>query len=927
MVLINSIFFTSFSVSEIPFTVIFFILILTSSVIALSKTSDAGEAETANNIFFEFSDYFAREEIRSDLLKFEWVPIRSQKVADQLESIDLVKHLKQMTKDDDVYLCVISGEAGSGKTKLIYEFAGSFKNNRCYFANWNLKESITEQAVQQLKQLPGSAKYIFLDNVEINPKAAVQFCLRLMPTKEKFILVARQRKELLNLFKELWTEQIQEFQLNKMENLATVLEEANEVWLDDEIKEKMISIASGNPCVLSVCHEFIDQQIQKDEKYNIRAFFENVTDQQSLFATIMSQFKNELHDPALELIARAVLVQGLPRSDSFCKETFKYYIKLRGMNYFYVRDDKIYFKPAILGEYIARRFYFSEDEITPAFDNLLEVADSDQLRNILQSVIKLVKEQPQPILKEAAGFILTIAKTKQMDSADIIRLALFCDNYFNDAKMILDTVDNFLELEIHEPTPDLYNQMALFCTKIEAHSKAAAWWEKLLEIAREHHYDGWIIASYNNLGLVYHKLGMWEKSIECYQLAYDRFEKNKIASGIFQSLNNLAKVYQRKGDWKHAIEIYEKAARELKKSGRLDEQARTFVQIAQLFKDNQEQESALKYYKRATEVFVKTGNTRGSAQTFGNMGILYRLRHENELALESFQKTLDYMLKIDDIRGIAHTYNNLALIYQEMEETEKAIDHYLKSIVELTKIGDSRSLAQAHNNLALIYQQNENWEDAYTYHQHSLNEKEQNDDQKGMAQTYKNLGIVSQAKSEWGAASEYYQKALQLKDHLSTSDVQKIFINLGIAYQELGENDLAADALKKAIEYAAEDSDLDLLAQTYGNLGVALYEKKDFRPAIRLLNQVLFYYLKQDDVENIKKVSRVFYGIQKKMADKEFNQLADQELNRIISDGIQWKDRQIMNSDEAKEILKQMKERKQQRRTESEREAEEGEKT
>ncbi|HDP98672.1 MAG TPA: tetratricopeptide repeat protein [bacterium] len=282
--------------------------------------------------------------------------------------------------------------------------------------------------------------------------------------------------------------------------------------------------------------------------------------------------------------------------------------------------------------------------------------------------------------------------------------------------------------------------------------------------------------------------------------------------------------------------------------------------------------------------------------------------------------------QIEDIRGIAHTYNNLALIYQEMEETEKAIEHYLKSIVELTKIGDSRSLAQAHNNLALIYQQNENWEDAYTYHQHSLNEKEKNDDQKGLAQTYKNLGMVCQAKREWGATIEYYQKALQLRDHLSTSDVQKIFINLGIAYQELGENDLAVDALEKAIKYAAEDSELDLLAQTYGNLGVALYEKKEFRPAIRLLNQVLFYYLKQDALENVKKVSRVFYRIQTKMADKEFNQLADQELNRIIADGIWWKDRQILTGDEAKEILKQMKEPKQQRRTESEREAEEGEK-
>ncbi len=99
---------------------------------------------------------------------------------------------------------------------------------------------------------------------------------------------------------------------------------------------------------------------------------------------------------------------------------------------------------------------------------------------------------------------------------------------------------------------------------------------------------------------------------------------------------------------------------------------------------------------------------------------------------------------------------------------------------------------------------------------------------------------------------------------------------------------------------------------------MALYEKKDFRLAIRLLNQVLFYYLKQDDRDNIKKVSRVFYGIQKKMADKEFNDIADQEINRIISDGIQWKDRQIMTSDEAKEILKQMKERKRQRRVASE---------
>ena len=697
--------------SESHFSEIGIELILTVSFFIFSfiKIKKSPESERQSVFFLDESMYFLREEIRPQLLKFEWVPVRNQKTGEKVEEIDIIKHLNKLTKETVNPFVVIAGEGGCGKTKTLYEFARVTKKNRCLFARWNLPNIHSEQITAEYKKLPKSIKYILLDDVCRNPKKAIQFCLKLMPVKEKFILAVRDGDELLDILKEFHLK-AEYFKLTEMENIADLLEFSTEPWINSDIKQKLMHIANGNPEVLSIGHEFIDQQSQDNLRFDASEFLHAIETQQSLFEAINNYFLENLGRAALAVISRAVIFNGLNRNDPFCKTNFKSYTKLRSLNYFYIQNDTLFFKPNILGEYITRGYYFFKNKISPAFSNLLGDASEEDFLCVLSTLITFYKQQKLPVYKEAATYLLSTAKKRGLSSNTILHIILRCDEEIKDAKIIFDAIENLHTLNIETAEDDLVNRFAIFCADNKVYDCAAKWWEKLLEMARLKNNDAWITALYNNLGLVYFNLKDFDESLEWYRLAHDKFEALRNSPGIIQSLNSLAEIYQKKKDWQHSIELYKKSIDELKKIEETKRAARTYAIIAQIYKSNNELDNAYENYSQAMAWYKKTDDTVGLAQAYGNLGIISNAQNELDKAIEYFQKTLDCMEKTENRQGIARTHNNLALVYQQQGKGEKAVNHFQLAIEKFKFINDNKSLAQTYNNLALIYQKNDRFE-------------------------------------------------------------------------------------------------------------------------------------------------------------------------------------------------------------------------
>ena len=441
-----------------------FFLAISFIFLSFIKAKKQSEFEQRDDVFVDASRYFDREEISPHLLKFEWAPIRKQKVGENIQEINVIKHLKQLLKKTRDSMVVLSGEGGCGKTKLLYEFERSNKRNKCVFARWNLQNISPEQITKEYKKLPYSIKYIILDDVLRNPKQAVQFCFNLMPVREKFILAVRDGDELLKIIKDFRLH-AEFFRLDKMENIRDLLEFSKEAWINSDVKQNLINIADGNPEVLSIGHGFIDQQCNDDLEFDAFAFLQDIPDKQSLFQTINNYIFKKLGRAAIAVISRAVIFNGLNRNDPFCKSNFKFYTKLRSLNYFYVQENTLFFKPSILGEYITSQYYFSKDKISAAFDNLLKDASEEKMLNILSTLVAFYKEQELPIYKDAAALLLSSVRHKRMSENAILSLVLFSDECLKDSKLIFDSIEDLLLINVETANFDQINHFAIFCAK------------------------------------------------------------------------------------------------------------------------------------------------------------------------------------------------------------------------------------------------------------------------------------------------------------------------------------------------------------------------------------------------------------------------------------------------------------------------------
>jgi len=732
--------------------------------------------------------------------------------------------------------------------------------------------------------------------------------------REKFILTTKDDDELLQILKN-FNLPANSFRLNKMLNIHDLLEFSTEVWINSDIKNKLIKIADGNPEVLSIAHEFIDHQSQDDFKFDAAIFLQNIQNKDNLFQAINDFIFNKFGRAALAVISRSIIFNGLNRNDTFCKNNFQFYTKLRSLNYFYVQENILFFKPTILGEYITSQYYFSKGKISPAFDNLIDDANEEELRQVLATLLTFYKELKLEIYKDAIVFLLSNMRLKNLSDKAILNLVLFTDEGLKDSKIIFQAIDDLLAIDIENAEFIQINRFAIFCAKNKAYECAARWWEKLLETARLQNNDSWITALYSNLGLVYFNLKEYDEAVEWYRLAYEKFKALGNSSGIIQSLNNLALIYQKKGEWQHSIELYKKSNDEMQNNNNYKAVANNYATIAQIYKSNDDLDNAFDNYHKAMEWFKKSDDIRGLVQAFGNLGIISNMRKDLDLSIEYFQKALNGLEKIGDKKGIAQTSNNLALVYQEKGENEKAIHFFQLAIEKFKYFKNKKSLAQTYNNLALIYQQNKDYDESKELLLNALIEQEKLNDLQAVSITLNNLGSLYQVVKELDEAINCFQKSIELKQAAGNLEgIEKTYGNLGIVFQELKQFNEAIKAYQSAIEIMKGVGDLDGLAQTYANLGNVYYEIANYKNAINMLNQTLFYFLKQDSMENIKKVSSIISNIQKEMNEKEFSRFADAALNDVVKNGIQWGDHIALSSKNAQEILNRLKKKKKERK-------------
>ena len=188
-----------------------------------------------------------------------------------------------------------------------------------------------------------------------------------------------------------------------------------------------------------------------------------------------------------------------------------------------------------------------------------------------------------------------------------------------------------------------------------------------------------ISSSYNNIGLVLHNQGNYEKALEYHEKSLKIRQEIGDKKGIGDCYSNIGIIYKIQGNYEKALECYEKTKKIDKEIGNKSGMGISYNNIGNIYTEQGNYEMALEYYEKSLKIRQEIGDKKGIGDCYSNIGIIYKIQGNYEKALEYHEKNLKIKQEIGDKRGMGISYNNIGNIYTEQGNYEMALDYLLKS--------------------------------------------------------------------------------------------------------------------------------------------------------------------------------------------------------------------------------------------------------
>ncbi len=246
-----------------------------------------------------------------------------------------------------------------------------------------------------------------------------------------------------------------------------------------------------------------------------------------------------------------------------------------------------------------------------------------------------------------------------------------------------------------------------------------------------------------------------------------------------------------------------------------------------------------------------------------------------ELLIRRESEEPDSFARMDLMQERAQLLNNLGVVYKTLGEYEKAIEYYQENLKIQEQLGNLKLMAQSKANIANVYYAFELDYDKYLdYYQQSLDHMKEYladnpDDQQGkqfLAQVYLNIGIAYKEIEQDDLALENFNLALDLYTELDNMvGIANTQNNMGLLYLAGGSYQEALEASLNALSVYREIGQRKEEAGALKDIGQIYYEWKRYSEALDYFNQSLDIFrelnLKKEMYDVYKYISDVYRDI------------------------------------------------------------------
>lgn len=331
-----------------------------------------------------------------------------------------------------------------------------------------------------------------------------------------------------------------------------------------------------------------------------------------------------------------------------------------------------------------------------------------------------------------------------------------------------------------EVSEELADYLAVAAYDFDFHAKyveALDFYQRVLELRLKISEDNYNVTAtcYNNIGLVYHHLGNYDRAMENYDQAL------KIWLNIFGEMyysvaaiyTNIGNIYSIQGNFGKAMENFQEALkiRLVIFGANHHEVAACYNSIGTIYDNLGDYTSALENFKKALEIRIKIfgENNLEIANSINNIGTVYYRQGNYTKALEYHKKALKTKLNIfgEKHPAVATSYNNIGFVFDKQGICDLALENYEKALKIQLGIFDKNhsDVARSYNNIGGVYYTLRNYEKALECYDKALKILLNifGEDNPYVATIYNNLGFINQIQGNYVSALENFEKAQKIQ--------------------------------------------------------------------------------------------------------------------------------------------------------------------
>lgn len=317
----------------------------------------------------------------------------------------------------------------------------------------------------------------------------------------------------------------------------------------------------------------------------------------------------------------------------------------------------------------------------------------------------------------------------------------------------------------------------------------------------------------NKLAGVRTHIGKLEESEQNCRSALDIAQKLENPDLTAKSKFELGKILRLKGLFEEALAFENEALAIWTEHKDIESRINVVNAIGVIYWNMGEYDKAIAQFEKMKEMCENTGNLWRFADAYNNIGLVYWNLGDYKPALDNFEKGLALRKEILDKRGEVDCYNNIGIIYEKLTDYEKAMKNYSISINLAKEIGYKIAQTAAYVNIGQIKSLKAKHSEAIEYYLKAVGSAKESDDLHARTMAMGNLGFSYVITKQFDEAEKYLGEAKKLSEESKDFDS---YINavIGFANLHLHKGDLkkAEETTREAIKECKARKNLDNIA-------------------------------------------------------------------------------------------------------------------